>query len=76
MSSHEAVACHLEGLLMDGEPMPEREYKDGIWALIEVDSSKLLSRTRRVAGQVRSQHRRGTRLGHALGYARWISPWI
>ena len=58
LSGHEAISCHLEGLLMDGEPIPERdslethqagdEYKDGIWALIEVDVSKLSSRTRRV----------------------------
>ena len=58
MSGHEAIACHLEGLLMDGEPIPERvplethrvgdEYKDGIWALVDVDVSKLSSRTRRV----------------------------
>lgn len=58
LSGHEAIACHLEGLLMDGEPIPERapvethqvslEYRDGIWALIEVDVSKLSSRTRRV----------------------------
>ena len=57
MSSHEAIACHLEGLLMDGEPIPERvplerhrvseQYKDGIWALIEVDVSKLSSRAGR-----------------------------
>ena len=58
LSGHEAIACHLEGLLMDGEPIPERapveahqvnlEYKDGIWALVDVDVSKLSSRTRRV----------------------------
>ena len=58
LSGHEAIACHLEGLLMDGEPIPERaalethqasdEFKDGIWALVDVDVSKLSSRTRRV----------------------------
>jgi predicted RNase H-like HicB family nuclease len=58
LSGHEAIACHLEGLLMDGEPIPERgaveahqvnlEYKGGIWALVEVDVSRLSSRTRRV----------------------------
>ncbi len=58
LSGHEAIACHLEGLLMDGDPIPEQapmekhqvsdEYKDGIWALIEVDVSKLSSRTKRV----------------------------
>ncbi|MDE2965419.1 MAG: type II toxin-antitoxin system HicB family antitoxin, partial [Acidobacteriota bacterium] len=42
-SAQEAIACHLEGLLMDGEPIPAKEsqethqvsddYKSGIWAL-------------------------------------------
>ena len=52
-SAHEAVACHIEGLLMDGEPVPEQapleehqanEDKDGIWALVAVDISKLSSK--------------------------------
>ncbi len=50
-SAHEAISCHLEGLLMDGEPIPPREspeahqasehYKGGIWAFVNVDVSKL-----------------------------------
>ncbi len=58
LSGHEAIACHLEGLLMDGEAIPDRApiethqgcdaYRDGIWALIDVDVSKLSSRSRRV----------------------------
>lgn len=50
-SAHEAIACHLEGLLMDGEMVPERAplethqanraYKGGIWAVVVVDISKL-----------------------------------
>ena len=55
----EAVECHMEGLLLDGEALPaptqdytrlaqNSEYKDGIWHLIEIDLSKLDSKTRRV----------------------------
>lgn len=57
-SAHEAVACHIEGLLMDGESIPERRpielhqcnqnYEKGVWALIDVDVSKLSSKTVRV----------------------------
>ncbi len=57
-SAHEAVACHLEGLLMDGEPIPEKmsleehqanqDHKNGIWALVTIDISKLSSRATRV----------------------------
>lgn len=57
-SAHEAVACHIEGLLMDGEPIPERkpidlhqgnqDYDNGVWALIDVDISRLSSKTVRV----------------------------
>ena len=57
-SAHEAVACHLEGLLMDGEAIPPMgtleahqssdDYKGGVWALIDVDVSKLSSRAKRI----------------------------
>ena len=57
-SAHEAIACHVEGLLMDGESLPERDrlevhqsnadYADGIWALVDVDISRLSSKTIRV----------------------------
>ncbi len=57
-SAHEAVACHVEGLLMDGESIPEKsrleahqanaDYAGGIWALIDVDFAKLSSKTIRV----------------------------
>ncbi|MCY3761153.1 MAG: type II toxin-antitoxin system HicB family antitoxin [Gemmatimonadetes bacterium] len=55
-SAHEAVACHIEGLLMDGEQIPEQaplevheanEDRDGIWALVAVDISKLSSKAKR-----------------------------
>ncbi|MEA1923914.1 MAG: type II toxin-antitoxin system HicB family antitoxin [Pseudomonadota bacterium] len=55
----EAIECHLEGLLLDDEalPMPtedhtllaeSEEYKDGIWHLVEIDLSKLDTKTRRL----------------------------
>lgn len=57
-SAHEAVACHVEGLLMDGESIPEKscleahqanaDYAGGIWALVDVDLAKLSSKTIRV----------------------------
>ena len=57
-SAHEAIACHIEGLLMDGESIPERasleahqanaDYAGGIWALVDVDISKLSSKAVRV----------------------------
>ena len=57
-SAREAIACHIEGLLLDGEPIPERaslethraneDYTDGVWALVPVDVSRLSSKTKRV----------------------------
>ena len=56
-SAHEAIACHLEGLLMDRETIPEqaplevhranKEFRGGTWALVSVDISKLSSRAKR-----------------------------
>lgn len=50
-SVREAIACHLEGLLISGEPIPAREslethqasedYQGGIWVLVNVDVAKL-----------------------------------
>lgn len=56
-SAHEAVACHIEGLLMDGEQIPEQAPLevhqanvdgDGIWALVAVDISRLSSKAKRI----------------------------
>ncbi len=54
----EAIECHLEGLLMDGEPIPppgtieyhrgNADYQDGVWALVEVDVTKISGKTKRV----------------------------
>ena len=57
-SAREAIACHVEGLLVDGESIPGKtrlevhqanaHYADGIWALVDVDLAKLPSKTIRV----------------------------
>ena len=57
-SVHEAIACHIEGLLIDGEPIPaqkslevhqaNKDYRNGIWALADFDFSKLSSKAKRV----------------------------
>ena len=49
--AQEAILCHVEGLLMDAQPVPERLplevhlkdefYADGIWALVEVDLAEI-----------------------------------
>jgi len=54
----EAMECHLEGLLFDGEAIPEaqpvevhqknRDYAGGTWALVSVDLSRLNSKAKRI----------------------------
>ncbi len=54
----EAIETHLEGMLLDAEPIPapktvefykdEPEFADGIWAVVRVDVSKLSGRSKRV----------------------------
>ena len=54
----EAIECHIEGLLIDGEPVPsptsiethrdDPDYADGVWALVTVDISKLSGKTTQV----------------------------
>jgi predicted RNase H-like HicB family nuclease len=54
----EAIACHLEALLMDNEPIPvptpieqhmqNPEYEDGIWMLVDVDLTRLSGKCKRV----------------------------
>lgn len=56
--AREAIECHLEGLILDGEPVPARrpieehqanpEYAGGVWALVDVDFSALDDRVERV----------------------------
>jgi predicted RNase H-like HicB family nuclease len=54
----EAIECHLEGLLLDGEPIPSPktveyhqsnpDYAGGVWAFVTIDITKLSGKTRRV----------------------------
>ena len=54
----EAIATHVEGLLLDGEPIPgpteveshrgNADYSDGIWAVVMVDLSKVSGSARRI----------------------------
>jgi predicted RNase H-like HicB family nuclease len=54
-ASYEAISGHIECLLMDRQPIPEKEsleahfankdYAGGIWAMIDVDLSKLSAKT-------------------------------
>lgn len=57
-NSKEAIECHLEGLLLDGDPIPEPksiethkenpDYAGGTWAVVEVDLAKLSDRAKRI----------------------------
>lgn len=54
----EAIECHIEGLMVDEEPVPSPQsiehhqqnplYSNGIWALVTVDLTKLSGKSRRV----------------------------
>lgn len=54
----EAIECHVEGLLLDDEPVPSgraiehhqknREFAGGIWAVVDLDLSKLSGKAKRV----------------------------
>jgi predicted RNase H-like HicB family nuclease len=54
----EAILCHVEGLVNDGEALPEPapieqrkenpEYADGMWAVVSVDLSELSGKAKRV----------------------------
>lgn len=54
----EAIECHIEGLLIDSEPIPlpksieyhhqNPDYAEGIWAMVSVDISKLSGKSKRV----------------------------
>ncbi len=54
----EAIECHLEGLLLDGEaiPMPlpleyhqsNPDYAGGVWAVVTVDMTRLSGKMKRV----------------------------
>lgn len=54
----EAIECHVEALLKDGEavtnPYPidhyqgKRQYRGGVWALVNVDLTKLSGKAKRI----------------------------
>ncbi|MCH7744355.1 MAG: type II toxin-antitoxin system HicB family antitoxin [Proteobacteria bacterium] len=56
--AQEAIQCHIEGLLIDGDPIPlsseiedhqdNPEFRNGVWAVVEVDLSKLSVKSKRV----------------------------
>lgn len=56
--AQEAAECHIEGLLIDSESIPvpsgiethkdHPDFKDGIWAIVEVDISKLSLKSKRI----------------------------
>lgn len=56
--AQEAAECHIEGLLIDSEPVPiatsiekhknNSNYKNGLWALIEIDLTKLSLKSKRI----------------------------
>ena len=57
-NAKEAIECHLEGLLSDGEPLPLQkslaehldnpDFKEGVLALVEIDLSKISGKSVRV----------------------------
>lgn len=57
-NAHEAIECHIEGLLLDGEPIPllkpieehlnNAEFKKGLLAVVEIDLSKISGKTIRI----------------------------
>lgn len=54
----EAIACHIEGMLLDREPIPlpqaveihrsSPEFADGMWALVEVDMGQFSTQAKRI----------------------------
>ena len=52
--AQEAAECHIEGMLVDSEPTSIESHKDnpdfegGIWALVEIDISKLSLKSKRI----------------------------
>ena len=54
----EAIECHLEGLLFNGDAIPEaqsvevhqknKDFAGGTWALVSIDLSKLASKAKRI----------------------------
>jgi predicted RNase H-like HicB family nuclease len=57
-NAQEAAECHIEGMLIDSEPIPtpsnidlhkvNPDFKNGVWALVEIDISKLSLKSKRI----------------------------
>ncbi len=57
-NAHEAIECHIEGLLIDNESIPlkksieihleDPDFKEGVLAVVEVDISKISGKTTRI----------------------------
>jgi predicted RNase H-like HicB family nuclease len=57
-NAHEAIECHLEGLLLDSEAIPLQQpieqhlanddFKEGVLAVVDIDLSKISGKTTRV----------------------------
>jgi len=57
-NTHEAIECHLECLLLDGDPIPFKQsleqhldnpdLKDGVLAVVDIDLSKISGKSRRI----------------------------
>jgi len=58
VNAREAIECHLEGILSEGEALPQPgsvedyrtnpDYAGGTWALVDIDLSRLDSKTKRI----------------------------
>lgn len=58
LNAHEAIECHLEGLLLDNESIPLKhpiehhlenpDLKGGVLAVVEIDVSKISGKTTRI----------------------------
>jgi predicted RNase H-like HicB family nuclease len=57
-NAQEAILCHIEGLIMDNDAVPQPtsienhknnpDYQDGVWALVNVDLSEISGKAKRV----------------------------
>lgn len=57
-NAHEAIECHLEGLLLESEPIPLKQpieqhlhnpdFQEGVLAVVEIDISTISGKTTRI----------------------------
>ena len=58
INAEEAILTHLEGLMMDNDPIPlpskidqlqsVKQHRKGVWALVDVDIKKITQETKRI----------------------------